>query len=200
MDTIIPNSWQFLSTIERNIIQQVNDYVSKSVGYVVTVHVHLTEKFGDSEQEGIINYETHNGKVFAEDIVVLKNQKKDMRLITIAHELGHMIDYYTASPAIQTQMGLTDQVTTSIDIAAGILFEAEKRAWDNAFAILNKSGIMASKKFMSKFLTEKYKSLESSIEDIYETLRKERKQKKDKKNVKSESSERPADESSPDTA
>lgn len=182
MDLPILDSHKRLTPSEKTLIAHALGLVSAGAGYQVSITVQFVKKFeGEEGTEGKINYHTHNGKVFAFDILVLLNQKPNVRLLTLAHELGHLVDYYTASKEIQQDLGKED--TVDLDTAAGIMFEAEKRAWDRALEILIATG-NSSPELIKVFYIEKHKSLETAVEDIYDMLRKEREPKKNKRKAK----------------
>lgn len=177
VENVFPNSHSLLTKREKALIELVNGMISKHVGYTVRIPVYLIDKFPDASQLGSINFEIGNGKVFAIDIYMTKGQKRRQRIFTLLHELGHCLDYHTLNKKMGMEFAMTQDSTTDIDVAAGILFEAEKRAWYNAILLADKSGI-GTKRFMVAMFKDKYDSLEAAIDDSYETLKQQRKPEK----------------------
>lgn len=183
VETILPpKSWR-LTKAEQAILEYAREYVTNKVGYQVTLYVYMIDRFPDGGQCGSCNYETQSGKVFALDIY-MSPQKTGERLITLLHELGHVMDYYTISedePELAKEF--CDVEEFGIDKAVGIGFEAEKRAWYWAHILMIGAGI-ATPKLTRQLFKDKYESLEASIEDLYVTLKKERRKKKGTKDAK----------------
>lgn len=177
METIQPpKSWSLTKT-EKIVLDYATEFVTNKAGYMVSLFICMIDKFPDGDQLGSCNYETQNGKVFALDVYIVA-QKPQQRLMTILHELGHVMDYYTISedePELAKEFCDVDKF--DIHKAVGIGFEAEKRAWYWAHRLMVDAGI-ATPKMTRALFKDKYDSLEVGIIDLYDTIKKERRTRK----------------------